>query len=294
MGKGGDGVGETTLHIQIRDMLKRPVFRKAEYLASQHALERYVRWVHIMEVPEIGGLLSGGELVLTTGIGWPEGKSHGLSFLQQLIACGAAGLCIELGEHTRSQLEAMKQMAEAADFPLIWFHEQVRYIDITQDLHFALIRSHQRMVAELDQLTTSFHQLLLNGDGVQPLLRLLSRNTGYAVALYPLEGEATAIPHVPREQLEKQRQQWWDQRESMDHTTLDGYTANPSTVEVSDPFSGRLTMNPISIPVQALEYTFADLILFPQKHTDPEPPTPALPYPSDEYVFHALERCVTP
>nr|WP_261771676.1 PucR family transcriptional regulator [Paenibacillus xylanexedens] len=291
MGKGGDGVGETTLHIQIRDMLKRPVFRKAEYLASQRALERYVRWVHIMEVPEIGGLLSGGELVLTTGIGWPEGKSHGLSFLQQLIACGAAGLCIELGEHTRSQLEAMKQLAEAEDFPLIWFHEQVRYIDITQDLHFALIRSHQRMVAELDQLTTSFHQLLLNGDGVQPLLRLLSRNTGYAVALYPLEGEATAIPHVPREQLEKQRQQWWDQRESMDHTTFDGYTANPSTVEVSDPFSGRLTMNPISSPVQALEYTFADLILFPQKHTDPEPPTPALPYPSDEYVFHALERC---
>lgn len=90
----------------------------------------------------------------------------------------------------------MKEIAAAADFPLIWFHEQVRYIDITQDLHFALIRSHQRMIAELDHLTTSFNQLLLNGDGVQPLLRLLSRTIGYDVALYPLEGEASSVPIV--------------------------------------------------------------------------------------------------
>lgn len=72
--------GETTLHIQVRDMLKRPVFRKAEVLASDRALERYVRWVHIMEVPEVGDLLNGGELVLTTGIGWQEGEQQGLSF----------------------------------------------------------------------------------------------------------------------------------------------------------------------------------------------------------------------
>jgi purine catabolism regulator len=147
------------------------------------------------------------------------------------------------------------------------------------------------MVAELDQLTTSFHQLLLNGDGVQPLLRLLSRNTGYAVALYPLEGEATAIPYVPPEQLEKRRQQWLEQRELMAHANHDRYTGNAAAVKVTDPFTGQLTMNPISIPVQALEYTFADLILFPHKHTDPDPPIPDLTHPSDEYVFHALERC---
>ncbi|WP_336121742.1 hypothetical protein [Paenibacillus polysaccharolyticus] len=46
MGKGGDGVGETTLHIRVRDMLKRPVSRKAEYLASHRALECYVRWIN--------------------------------------------------------------------------------------------------------------------------------------------------------------------------------------------------------------------------------------------------------
>ncbi|WP_145149408.1 PucR family transcriptional regulator [Paenibacillus xylanexedens] len=271
-------MGETMLHIQIRDMLKRPVFRKAEVLASDRALERYVRWVHIMEVPEVGDLLNGGELVLTTGIGWQEGEQHGLSFLRQLIARGAAGLCMELGEHTKSQLGAMKEIAVAADFPLIWFHEQVRYIDITQDLHFTLIRSHQRMIAELDSLTTSFNQLLLNGDGVQPLLRLLSRTTGCAVALYPLEGEASAVPYCPPEQLETRRQDWFLQRE---HLAGEGITALKAYTESA--------LDVISMPVQALDYTFADLVLMHQKLPDHESSIPIKP--SDEFIIQALERC---
>ncbi|WFR64147.1 PucR family transcriptional regulator ligand-binding domain-containing protein [Paenibacillus amylolyticus] len=271
-------MGETTLHIQVRDMLKRPVFRKAEVLASDRALERYVRWVHIMEVPEVGELLNGGELVLTTGIGWQEGEQQGLSFLRQLIARGAAGLCMELGDHTRSQLGAMKEIAAAADFPLIWFHEQVRYIDITQDLHFALIRSHQRMIAELDHLTTSFNQLLLNGDGVQPLLRLLSRTIGYDVALYPLEGEASSVPYCAPEQLETRRQDWFLQQrhtEGEDRTALKAYTDH--------------ALLAFSMPVQALDYTFADLVLMHQKMLDHDSSTPV--QPSDEFVIQAVERC---
>ncbi|MCP1187018.1 PucR family transcriptional regulator [Paenibacillus sp. 1781tsa1] len=271
-------MGETTLHIQVRDMLKRPVFRKAEVLASDRALERYVRWVHIMEVPEVGDLLNGGELVLTTGIGWQEGEQQGLSFLRQLIARGAAGLCMELGDHTKSQLGAMKEIAVAADFPLIWFHEQVRYIDITQDLHFTLIRSHQRMIAELDNLTTSFNQLLLNGDGVQPLLRLLSRTTGCAVALYPLEGEASSVPYCSPEQLEIRRQDWFLQRGRSDHEDI--------SKEV--PLTGN-TCHPFYIPVQALDYTFADLVLMHQKLPEDDSNIPL--NPSDEFVIQALERC---
>ncbi|MCL6662168.1 PucR family transcriptional regulator [Paenibacillus amylolyticus] len=271
-------MGETTLHIQVRDMLKRPVFRKAEVLASERALERYVRWVHIMEVPEVGDLLNGGELVLTTGIGWQEGEQQGLSFLRQLIARGAAGLCMELGDHTKSQLGAMKEIAVAADFPLIWFHEQVRYIDITQDLHFTLIRSHQRMIAELDSLTTSFNQLLLNGDGVQPLLRLLSRTTGCAVALYPLEGEASSVPYCAPEQLETRRQDWFLQR---GHLTGEDI---PNVMQLSDN-----TLHAFSMPVRALDYTFADLVLMHQKLPDHDSSIPIKP--SDEFIIQALERC---
>ncbi|WP_345940769.1 PucR family transcriptional regulator [Paenibacillus sp. ALJ109b] len=275
-------MGETTLHIQMRDMLKRPVFRKAEVLASERALERYVRWVHIMEVTEVGNLLNGGELVLTTGIGWQDDEKQGLSFMRQLIARGAAGLCIELGAYTKSQLGPMKELAAEADFPLIWFHEQVRYIDITQDLHFALIRSHQRMLAELDSLTTSFNQLLLNGDGVQPLLRLLSRTTGYPVALYPLDGEASAVPYCPPAQLEIRRQEWLSRR---GHSDDEDHLGDHSVQRNHSVHS----LDALTLPVQALDYEFADLVLMLDKLTDHEPESSNRP--SDEFIIQALERC---
>lgn len=49
------------------------------------------------------------------------------------------------------------------------------------------------------------------------------------------------------------------------------------------------TLDVISMPVQALDYTFADLVLMHQKLTDHDSSIPIKP--SDEFVIQALERC---
>ncbi|GGA14125.1 hypothetical protein GCM10008018_68810 [Paenibacillus marchantiophytorum] len=146
---------QTILQLTVRDILQRPLFLKAEAIASEEALNRTVHWVHIMEVTQVGHLLNGNELILNTGIGWHDNEELSLSFLQQLIDSGASGLCIELGTYTKQPLERMKQLAQCANFPLIFFHEQVRYIDITQDLHAYFIHQHHKMVSELYQTTPS-------------------------------------------------------------------------------------------------------------------------------------------
>src|SRR5437660_1321631 len=56
-----------------------PVIRrgKPRLAAGSAGLERKVRWVHIAEVADIGHLLRGGELVLTTGIALPADDAAG-------------------------------------------------------------------------------------------------------------------------------------------------------------------------------------------------------------------------
>lgn len=112
---------QTLLQLTVKDILQRPLFQKAETIASQEALNRIVRWVHIMEVPHVGHLLNGHELILNTGIGWHDNEELSLSFLQQLIDSGASGLCIELGTYTKQPLERMKELALREHFPLIFF-----------------------------------------------------------------------------------------------------------------------------------------------------------------------------
>ncbi|EXX85007.1 CdaR family transcriptional regulator, partial [Paenibacillus darwinianus] len=151
-------------------------------------------WVHIMEVTKVGELLNGNELILTTGIGWQEEEDVSASFLQQLIDCNAAGLCVELGTHTRTSPERMKQLAVRSDFPLILFHEEVRYVDITRDLHTFFIHRQHQMISDLDALTNQFNRLLLSGKGLLPLLRLLHEKTRRKVAFLPADGEPLMLP----------------------------------------------------------------------------------------------------
>src|SRR5215218_3346877 len=65
-------------------------------LSGEAGLERELRWVHVSEVRDVGAVLAGDELVLTTGLGMAASPDAAADFLGQLVGAGAAGLVIEL------------------------------------------------------------------------------------------------------------------------------------------------------------------------------------------------------
>ncbi|MBD0380244.1 PucR family transcriptional regulator [Paenibacillus sedimenti] len=249
----------TLLQLTVKDILQRPLFQKAEAVASVAALNRTVRWVHIMEVTQVGHLLNGNELILSTGIGWHDDEEISISFLQQLIDCGASGLCIELGTYMKKPMDRMRELALRANFPLIFFHEEVRYIDITQDLHAYFIHQHHKMVSELESLSTHLNQLLLSGKGLLPLLKLLHQTTQAQVAFFPLGAEAQFVPPLPKHKADTFYEKWI-------------YGEMFDNPEVKSTLAHR--------PILALEHLFADLLI----HADQE---------LSEFQVLALDRFAT-
>lgn len=249
----------TLLQLTVRDILQRPLFQKAETIASEEALNRVVRWVHILEVTQVEHLLNGNELILTTGIGWHDNEALSVSFLRQLIDSGASGLCIELGTYTKQPLDSMIELAKREHFPLLFFHEQVRYIDITQDLHAYFINQHHRMVSELESLSTQLNQLLLSGKGMMALLKVLHQTTGAQVAFFPLNAESLFIPYMPPMKAEAFYEKWI-------------YGEMFATPEIKRRLAHR--------PILALDYLFADLLLQSKDELS-------------EYQILALDRCAT-
>lgn len=249
----------TLLQLTVRDILQRPLFQKAETIASEEALNRVVRWVHILEVTQVEHLLNGNELILTTGIGWHDNEALSVSFLRQLIDSGASGLCIELGTYTKQPLDSMIELAKREHFPLLFFHEQVRYIDITQDLHAYFINQHHRMVSDLESLSTQLNQLLLSGKGMMALLKVLHQTTGAQVAFFPLNAESLFIPYMPPMKAEAFYEKWI-------------YGEMFATLEIKRRLAHR--------PILALDYLFADLLLQSKDELS-------------EYQILALDRCAT-
>lgn len=146
----------TDVTLSIQEILKSKHFKNGKVVAGKAGLYRTVKWVHVMEVTQIDQLLNGNELILTTGVGWKGNKEIFLAFCKELIDSNAAGLCVELGTYIPSIPDEIIELANLHHFPIIAFYNQVRFVDITQDLHTQLIKKQHQMISDL---VDNSHQL---------------------------------------------------------------------------------------------------------------------------------------
>jgi len=132
-----------------------------EVVAGEDALDAPVRWVHVTELADIGRLLEGGELVLTTGLGIPSDDAAQRRFVDDLAAAGVAGLVVELGRRFTVLPAALVEAATARAFPVIALHREVRFVAITQAVHELIITRQVRLLRRLDVVHRTFTDLLM-------------------------------------------------------------------------------------------------------------------------------------
>lgn len=109
-----------------------PVARaEPEVLAGHDALDAEVRWVHVSDLPDVAGLLDGGELLLTTG-GFLHAP-HAEAELDRLVDRGAAGVVVELGG--RVLRPEVVHRARERGWPLVALHGRTRFVEVTALVH---------------------------------------------------------------------------------------------------------------------------------------------------------------
>ena len=92
-------------------------------------------------------LLKGGELVLTTGIGAGERERDQSRWIASLLEQGVAAVAVELGSTWRERVpEPVVRACSDADVPLVAFRRQVRFIEITEAVHSAVLNNHPMSV----------------------------------------------------------------------------------------------------------------------------------------------------
>ena len=128
--------------LTLREVLDLDVVRRGSphVVAGSGRLDVPVRWVHALEVADVGRLLRGGELVLSTGIALPESASGLTDYVASLARVGVAGLAVELGRRYADALPAaLVTAAEARSVPLIELRREVAYVEITEAVHARII-----------------------------------------------------------------------------------------------------------------------------------------------------------
>jgi PucR family transcriptional regulator, purine catabolism regulatory protein len=128
--------------LTVRDVLSLDAVQAGQpvVVAAADRLGTPVRWVHAAELTDVGRLLRGGELVLSTGIALPSSAGGLAEYVAGLAGAGVAGLAIELGQRYSGALPAaLVTAAEARGVPLVAFQCEVPFVEITEAVHARII-----------------------------------------------------------------------------------------------------------------------------------------------------------
>lgn len=174
--------------LTVRDLLMGLDVR---VLAGEAALETPVRWVHISELPDPTPWLSGGELLLSTGMGLDTQKKQ-VAFVNQLADHNLAGLGIGTGFGHTHVPGAMVRAAEERAFPLIEIPYDVPFIAVTEKAFTRLVNEQyavlQRSIAAQERL----QRIVLSERGLEAVAQAIANLIGGCALVFDGRGELLA------------------------------------------------------------------------------------------------------
>lgn len=210
------------MELKVKDILHRPHFENAEVITGKKGLDKTINWVHVVEINKFGHLLHGQEMILTTGISWVHDRTKSLDYLEQLIDNNASVLCIELTGDKKDLPNEMLELAEEHHFPIILFHKEVKFIDITKDIHKLLLNYQENIWLDLENLYKTMHQNLVSNGPIEEFIRILHQGTRKQIALIQHQEQEWFFPTPSA----KQRIQWLQEIEIHAYFSIPIYFLN--------------------------------------------------------------------
>jgi DNA-binding PucR family transcriptional regulator len=161
-----------------------------------------IRWVHISEIEDPTPWLTGGELLLTTGM---ELKTPAAQrrFVRLLAEHGLAGLGLGTGFSHKRIPKALVSEAETLDFPLFEVPYEMPFIAITEKAFARLVNEHYDVLARGISLHESLERLVLEERGLPEILGAVAGAIGGEVVVLDGRGQVMARGSKGRRRSEK-------------------------------------------------------------------------------------------
>jgi DNA-binding PucR family transcriptional regulator len=169
-----------------------------------------IRWVHISELLDPTPWLSGGELLLTTGIQL-RSEDEERQYVRRLVDHHLAGLGFGIGLAHDVTPEAIVDEADRLGFPLFEVPYEMPFIAITEKAFGSLVNEQYAMLQRATAFQRRLEQLVLDERGLEEVARALAATIGGTVLMVDGHGESSAVADfrrpVPAAALESVRQE---------------------------------------------------------------------------------------
>jgi purine catabolism regulator len=183
--------------IAVRDLLNTPSLDGATVLAGNSGLDRLVRGLNVMEVPDILPWVKPDELLLTTAfpLTRADATEHGelmQALITELDARGLSALGIKLGRYLDAVPRQALDRADELGFPVLRLPDGVAFDEVLSEIYSRLLDQQARILAQADALHRAISTIVLAGGGLPQIADEVSRLLDCVVLITTPDGRVLA------------------------------------------------------------------------------------------------------
>lgn len=139
-----------------QDILQLGSLEKAELIGGKNGLKRVVRWIHVINIPDVTKWVHEGDIVATTCVNLNSDTINWEEYIAQLNSKNLAALIINIGPYIPYVPEIVKKMADEMDFPIFTLPWEVKLAEVTKEVSKLLVKD--QLAAESSNDFDSFLQ----------------------------------------------------------------------------------------------------------------------------------------
>lgn len=194
--------------LTVREALELDVLRDVKIVAGREGLGRQIRWCHIIDNPEIVRWIQGGELLLTTGYGWPEAEQTSRRTIRALNGKRLAAILFDPGPFLGEIPANVVDEAGRLELPVLVAPRKLRFADVTEAVGRELSRRQYAIIERADRYHRQITAAAVEARDLNDIARTVCGLTRRSVAIEDAEfrplaraesGDGSAPPSFPHD-----------------------------------------------------------------------------------------------
>jgi purine catabolism regulator len=159
--------------VKVAEARLHTILRKANLVAGEAGQAREIRWVHIVDMPDIVQWVAAGQMLLTTGYALPRDPEEQRGLIRALAEHDLACVGMAVPRFFDHFPPACREEADRLSLPLLEIPWEVPFASITEELHTAILTEQARILEQSERIHRTLTRAALEAESLQDIATTL-------------------------------------------------------------------------------------------------------------------------
>lgn len=183
--------------MKLSEAFRQTILGKTQLVAGKNGLDREVRWVHIVDMPDVLSWVRPGQLLLTTGYAWTREDDRQRELVRALAGQDLAGIGLAVPRFFDHFPRAFREEADRLALPLIEIPWEIPFSLITEELHTAILAEQTRLLEQSERIHRTLTHAALETSSLQEIAATLGDLIHHSVTFEDQDGRILGSFTIP-------------------------------------------------------------------------------------------------